>query len=126
MIVKIQVIKLRKIKRLTLFNNSTTFEITGNELDQASFHHIMEPVPGDSDKPKIMFSNGSTTNSIKISSKEKLSSDGLTNLNKFFQLNDALKASKKIIVPKDASELISQLQGAGFNVEVGTEGFTYT
>nr|WP_318028751.1 hypothetical protein [Mycoplasmopsis bovis] len=76
--------------------------------------------------PKIMFSNGSTTNSIKISSKEKLSSDGLTNLNKFFQLNDALKASKKIIVPKDASELISQLQGAGFNVEVGTEGFTYT
>ncbi len=35
MIVKIQVIKPRKIKRLTLFNNSTTFEITGNELDQA-------------------------------------------------------------------------------------------
>ncbi len=27
--------KARKIKRLTLFNNSTTFEITGNELDQA-------------------------------------------------------------------------------------------
>lgn len=118
--------KARKIKRLTLFNDSNTFEITSNELNQASFHHIMEPVPGDSDKPKIMFSNGDTTNSIKISSNEKLSSDGLANLNKFFQLNDALKASKKIIVPKDASELISQLKGAGFNVEVGTEGFTYT
>lgn len=118
--------KARKIKRLTLFNNSTTFEISGNELNQASFHHIMEPVPGDSDKPKIMFSNGDTTNTIKISSKERLSSEGLTNLNKFFQLNDVLRASKKIIVPEGANELISQLQGAGFNVEVGTDGITYT
>ncbi|WP_331696978.1 putative immunoglobulin-blocking virulence protein [Mycoplasmopsis agalactiae] len=118
--------KARKIKRLTLFNNSNTFEISGSELNQASFHHIMEPVPGDSDKPKIMFSNGDTTNTIKISSKERLSSEGLTNLNKFFQLNDVLRASKKIIVPEGASELISQLQGAGFNVEVGTDGFTYT
>ncbi|UUM25808.1 putative immunoglobulin-blocking virulence protein [Mycoplasmopsis agalactiae] len=118
--------KARKIKRLTLFNNSTTFEISGNELNQASFHHIMEPVPGDSDKPKIMFSNGDTTNTIKISSKERLSSEGLTNLNKFFQLNDVLRASKKIIVPEGARDLISQLQGAGFNVETGTEGITYT
>ncbi|TKA59391.1 hypothetical protein MBOVa_2740 [Mycoplasmopsis bovis 8790] len=118
--------KARKIKRLTLFNNSNTFEISGNELNQASFHHIMEPVPGDSDKPKIMFSNGDTTNTIKISSKETLSSEGLTNLNKFFQLNDVLRASKKIIVPEGASELISQLQGAGFNVETGTEGITFT
>lgn len=118
--------KARKIKRLTLFNNSNTFEISGNELNQASFHHIMEPVPGDSDKPKIMFSNGDTTNTIKISSKERLSSEGLTNLNKFFQLNDVLRASKKIIVPEGANELISQLQGAGFNVEVGTEGYTFT
>ncbi|MCE6061565.1 putative immunoglobulin-blocking virulence protein [Mycoplasmopsis agalactiae] len=118
--------KARKIKRLTLFNNSNTFEISGNELNQASFHHIMEPVPGDSDKPKIMFSNGDTTNTIKISSKERLSSEGLANLNKFFQLNDVLRASKKIIVPEGASELISQLQGAGFNVEVGTDGITYT
>ncbi|MCE6056303.1 putative immunoglobulin-blocking virulence protein [Mycoplasmopsis agalactiae] len=118
--------KARKIKRLTLFNNSDTFEISGDELDKASFHHIMEPVPGDSDRPKILFSNGDTTNTIKISSKERLSSEGLTNLNKFFQLNDALKANKKIIVPDGASELISQLQGSGFTVEVGTEGYTFT
>lgn len=44
----------------------------------------MELVFGDSDKFKIMFSNGDIINIIKISFKERLSLEGFINLNKFF------------------------------------------
>lgn len=116
----------RKIKRLTLYNKASSFSITSDELNKASLHHIMDPIPGDMDRPKILFSNGEETKSINITTTEKLNSDGIFNLKKFFSLNDALASSKKIIVPEGATELADQLRSSGYNVETGTGSFIYT
>ncbi|MBZ4212483.1 putative immunoglobulin-blocking virulence protein [Mycoplasma sp. U97] len=112
--------KPRKIRRLTLYNNAETFEISGDELNEASFHHMVtgEPQPP---KTEINFSNGNITKKIRITSKDRLSGDALRNLTYFFKYNDAIKASNTIQVPEDANELRDQLKSNGYNVETSND-----
>ncbi|MFZ8239892.1 putative immunoglobulin-blocking virulence protein, partial [Mycoplasmopsis bovis] len=77
-------------------------------------------------KPKIMFSNGDTTNVIKISDSNELDQKAVWNLSKFFEYNEKLKASKRINVPKDALKLKEQLERLGYKVVNQDGNIIYT
>ncbi|MFZ8230705.1 putative immunoglobulin-blocking virulence protein [Mycoplasmopsis bovis] len=116
----------RKIRRLTLFNNSEAFEISSDELSNASFEHFATDSMDPYSKPKIMFSNGDTTNVIKISDSNELDQKAVWNLSKFFEYNEKLKASKRINVPKDALKLKEQLERLGYKVVNQDGNIIYT
>ncbi len=116
----------RKIKRLTLANSNSSFEITSDELSAAGLENL---AIGEPEQPKIFFSNGYSTNSMKITLKQghtKLDPAAIDNLNKYYQYSDALKAGgKKVKVDSNATELKTQLQQLGFMVEEDN-GLTFT
>lgn len=116
----------RKIRRLTLFNNNSSFEISSDELTHASFEHFATDAMDQYSKPKIMFSNGDVTDSIRISDSKKLDSQAIWNLSKFFEYNEKLKSTKSIKVPENATELRDQLINLGYKVENSDGNITYT
>ncbi len=77
-------------------------------------------------KPKIMFSNGDVTDSIRISDSNTLDSKAIWNLSKFFEYNEKLKSTKSIKVPENASALKEQLTKLGYRVESSDGNITYT
>nr|WP_318027597.1 putative immunoglobulin-blocking virulence protein [Mycoplasmopsis bovis] len=116
----------RKIRRLTLFNNKPSFEISSDELTHASFEHFATDAMDRFSKPKIMFSNGDVTDSIRISDSNTLDSKAIWNLSKFFEYNEKLKSTKSIKVPENASALKEQLTKLGYRVESSDGNITYT
>lgn len=116
----------RKIRRLTLFNNKPSFEISSDELTHASFEHFATDAMDRFSKPKIMFSNGDVTVSIRISDSNTLDSKAIWNLSKFFEYNEKLKSTKSIKVPENASALKEQLTKLGYRVESSDGNITYT
>ncbi|WP_369024906.1 putative immunoglobulin-blocking virulence protein [Mycoplasma capricolum] len=115
----------RKITELTLYNNSSAFDISAEELNQANLHHLSTG-EGNPEKPKIYFSNGNETTSIKITGTIKLTDSGRENLNKYFEYGESLKnGSKQVQVEPGASELEKQLREWGFNVTV-SNGRSFT
>ncbi|WFQ92521.1 putative immunoglobulin-blocking virulence protein [Mycoplasma feriruminatoris] len=115
----------RKITELTLYNSGSAFDISAEELNEASLHHLSTG-EGNPEKPKIYFSNGNETKSIKITGKTKLTEEGRNNLNKYFEYGESLKyGSKQVEVDKDATELMKQLKDWGFNV-VESTGRSFT
>lgn len=104
----------RKIKRLTLFNNSDTFEISSDELNQAGFDKNIawnEPMS----RAYLYFSNGSTTSKVKIKGKTPLTSEGLRNLQVLFKIADSLNSSRSIAVEDDG--VMATLKGNGYSVQ---------
>ncbi|UWV93893.1 hypothetical protein NW062_00935 [Mycoplasmopsis cynos] len=78
--------KPRKLVRLVLYNDSETFEIDADELNNANFGVIDTY---SFSRSKISFRNGNQTRKIKITSKNgvtKLNSSGLDNLQKLITL----------------------------------------
>ncbi|CAL58984.1 Conserved hypothetical protein, predicted transmembrane protein [Mycoplasmopsis agalactiae PG2] len=116
----------RKIKRLTLANTSESFEISSDELSAAGLENL---AIGEPEPPKIFFSNGSSTKSIKIKLKDgtrQLDGSAIENLRKFYAYSDSLKAGNKSIkVDSNATELKQQLAGLGYSVEEDS-GLQYT
>ena len=109
--------KSRMIRRLTLYNNSEAFNISGEELNEAGFNkHIVSGEPGQ--KSKILFSNGNLTTKVRITGTSLLNSEGIDNLSRLYMFAEQLK--KEIIVDNNASALKSQLEGLGYSVKTSS------
>ncbi|AIA29351.1 membrane protein [Mycoplasmopsis californica] len=106
----------RKITKVTFFNDKKHFELSENDLNDAGFENIVNNPPYE--KGKIAFSNGNTTQEIKINSTTILSANAIHNLHKFIEFarnNNEFKGT--IIIQLGADELKAQLEQAGFKVE---------
>ncbi|ACU78312.1 mycoplasma virulence signal region (Myco_arth_vir_N) family [synthetic Mycoplasma mycoides JCVI-syn1.0] len=111
----------RKITELTLYNNESYFEISSDELNEANLQHLSTG-EGNPEKPKIHFSNGNNTTSIRISGKTLLSDEGRRNLDKYFEYNESLRNSgKQIQIPNGSDELKKQLEGWGYKVSTASD-----
>ncbi|ENY68814.1 Hypothetical protein, predicted transmembrane protein [Metamycoplasma auris 15026] len=104
----------RKLKNVKFFNDKEWFEITPDDLDNAQFDSVIahqEPGPP---RAKIEFSNGLSTQSIRIKGNNELSSSAISNLRILLKLSEI---GKPIQVDSGSDKLRSQLQTYGFNVE---------
>ncbi|WP_434335557.1 putative immunoglobulin-blocking virulence protein [Mycoplasma leachii] len=117
--------KSRKITELTLYNNEDFFEISADELDKANLEHLSTG-EGSPEKPKINFSNGSSTKGIRIKGTSELSESGRKNLEKYFEYSESLKfAGKQIQVDSSSNQLKEQLKSWGYSVsDSSTRSFT--
>ncbi|WFQ92523.1 putative immunoglobulin-blocking virulence protein [Mycoplasma feriruminatoris] len=110
----------RKITELTLYNNEDYFEISSEELNVANLEHLSTG-EGNPEKPKIHFSNGSQTRSIRITGKTPLNDEGRKNLNRYFDYNETLRNSgKQIQLPEGSEDLRKQLEGWGYKVSTSS------
>ncbi|WP_031489049.1 putative immunoglobulin-blocking virulence protein [Ureaplasma canigenitalium] len=106
---------VKKLRRLKLYSSGSTFDISGEELNQSQFADIMITETPQQPPTKITFGD-STTNRIKITG-QTISSVGLQNLAvllKFSGLN------KTILVDDVNSSLAAKLKSAGYLVEQGS------
>ncbi|VEU75236.1 Uncharacterised protein [Mycoplasmopsis maculosa] len=113
--------KMRKLNKIKLYNNSSVFDISTTEMNLSQFDTVLIK-QSRSPRSKIMFSNGTVTNKIRIiptKDDERLSSAGLANLSTFIQYSDGnfSKSNTEIIIPKGALDLESQLRSAGYKVK---------
>ncbi|UUD35110.1 putative immunoglobulin-blocking virulence protein [Mycoplasmopsis caviae] len=108
----------RKIKRLTLFNNSDLFEISADELNKAAFTEHIDNHP--MSKAKLFFSNGSATRQIKITGTEKLNGTGLSNL--AFMLDIAESISKQTEILAESDDNVSTLSSSGYTSKKASSG----
>ncbi|WP_208894850.1 putative immunoglobulin-blocking virulence protein [Ureaplasma diversum] len=118
---------LRKLIRLKLFNDKSTFAIDVEDLNKAQFNYVLE-IPGSMYPPtKITFSNGKQTTSIRVTSKKDLEidSNGVENLRilrDYGKESFTDKTATKIYVDPKLSKLAKQLKASGFNVIEQSEG----
>ncbi|WP_045434282.1 putative immunoglobulin-blocking virulence protein [Metamycoplasma canadense] len=115
--------KPRKLKNLKLFNDKNYFEISGDELDKSQFEDVMainEP-PFSQPPTKIEFSNGSDTDTIRITGVSSLTNKALSNLS---VLRNLSKISSPIQISPEAKELRQQLINNGYEVtDINDETF---
>ncbi|MCS4536787.1 putative immunoglobulin-blocking virulence protein [Mycoplasma sp. CSL7475-4] len=106
--------KARKISRLVLYNNSTSFTMSAQDLNNAGMEHMVdEPMQSS----KIIFSNGATTKRIKIEGNQTLTNSGIANLFKFIKFaKNGNEFSDEIEVDAEATQLKTQLQNSGLKV----------
>ncbi|QJB71542.1 putative immunoglobulin-blocking virulence protein [Mycoplasma sp. 1654_15] len=126
--------KPRRLNRIGLYNNSNTFEITAEELNEAHFDVLDTSNPFAQPKPKIFFANDSATRNIKVVANSKvqaLNSTGANNLNILLKyakqkIGDSrlFQPGQKILVNSSDTQLQQSLRNLGFNVQVDT-GITY-
>ncbi|MDP4040422.1 putative immunoglobulin-blocking virulence protein [Mycoplasma mycoides] len=110
----------RKITELTLYNTGSAFDISVEELNNANLEHLSTG-EGNPEKPKIYFSNGNETTSIKITGQGKISDRGREYLSKYFEYGESFKGRPHIVeVESGATELKKQLENWGFNVSEST------
>ncbi|QVK02539.1 putative immunoglobulin-blocking virulence protein [Mycoplasma mycoides] len=108
----------RKITELTLYNTGSAFDISVEELNNANLEHLSTG-EGNPEKPKIYFSNGNETTSIKITGQGTISDKGREYLSKYFEYGESFKGRpKQVEVESGATELKKQLENWGFNVSV--------
>nr|VZR97476.1 hypothetical protein MF5295_00330 [Mycoplasma feriruminatoris] len=108
----------RKITELTLHNTGSAFDISVDELNNANLEHLSTG-EGNPEKPKIYFSNGNETSSIKITGKGRISEKGREYLSKYFEYGESFKGKpKQVQVEQGSTELEKQLREWGFNVSV--------
>ncbi|WFQ90878.1 Immunoglobulin binding protein MIB [Mycoplasma feriruminatoris] len=111
----------RKITELTLYNNNDYFEISSEELNIANLEHLSTG-KGNPEKPKIHFSNGSQTTSIRITGTTPLNDEGRKNLDKYFEYNETLRNSgKQIQIPESSGDLRKQLEDWGYKVSTSSD-----
>ncbi|WBP83845.1 putative immunoglobulin-blocking virulence protein [Mycoplasmopsis edwardii] len=112
--------KPRKLRRLVLHNNKSSFEIDTDELNNANFE-VLDRNPMSIPKSYITFSNGSVTKYLKITSKNgvsKLNSSGLSNLSILINYsNGRFNSNTTFKVPYQDIELINQLRNLGYRVQ---------
>ena len=109
--------KDRKLRRINFYNNSTTYKMSIEDLNEAGFNeHIVSGEPGE--KSKITFSNGSGTTKIQIDGDQELSANGISNLSAMFNFAESLQ--RTIVVNNTNSPLANQLRNAGYSVESTT------
>lgn len=117
--------KARKLRRLTLFNDSDTFSISALELNKAGFkdHMILD---GNTMPPtKIMFSNEGITKYVRITGLDELNSEGITNLSVLFNLSKGLNRTE-IKIDSQSSKLGNQLKSLGYQVSMINQDDEYT
>ncbi|WP_434343876.1 putative immunoglobulin-blocking virulence protein [Mycoplasma sp. 06067-C1-B144P-99-0482-3] len=108
----------RKITELTLYNTDSAFNISVEELNNANLEHLSTG-EGNLEKPKIYFSNGNETTSIKITGQGTITDKGREYLRKYFEYGESFKGRPRIVkVESGATELQNQLRQWGFNVNV--------
>ncbi|WP_434326042.1 putative immunoglobulin-blocking virulence protein [Mycoplasma leachii] len=108
----------RKITELTLYNTGSAFNISVEELNNANLEHLSTG-EGNLEKPKIYFSNGNETTSIKITGQGTITDKGREYLGKYFKYGESFKGRPHIVeVESGATELQNQLRQWGFNVNV--------
>ncbi|AIZ55486.1 putative immunoglobulin-blocking virulence protein [Mycoplasma mycoides] len=108
----------RKITELTLYNTGSAFNISVEELNNANLEHLSTG-EGNPEKPKIYFSNGNETTSIKITGQGRISEKGREYLSKYFKYGESFKGRPHLVeVESGATELKKQLESWGFNVNV--------
>ncbi|ADR24089.1 mycoplasma virulence signal region (Myco_arth_vir_N) [Mycoplasma leachii PG50] len=108
----------RKITELTLYNTGSAFNISVEELNNANLEHLSTG-EGNLEKPKIYFSNGNETTSIKITGQGTITDKGREYLSKYFEYGESFKGRPRIVeVESGATELQNQLRQWGFNVNV--------
>lgn len=112
---------LRKLKRLKLFNDKATFSIDVEDLNQAQFNTVLD-IPGTKYPPtKIIFSNGTQTTNIRVTSNKNLDIDsiGIDNLRvlrDYGKESFTDKTATKIYVDPKLTKLAQKLRSSGFNV----------
>ncbi|VEU59184.1 putative immunoglobulin-blocking virulence protein [Mesomycoplasma neurolyticum] len=84
--------KPRKLRRLVLYNNSDTFELSIDELNNSQFSDFLVTEQPQMPKTKILFRNGNATSKLKITNKENssLTSNGIKNLNVFLEYAEGI------------------------------------
>ncbi|SYV97286.1 Uncharacterised protein [Mycoplasmopsis edwardii] len=91
-------------------------------MNEAQFADILVTSQPQMPRSKIMFSNGSTTQKIKILPTRNtisLNSDGIRHLKTLLSYSENMQLSiskTEIIVPNGATSLFSTLKNAGFKV----------
>ncbi|MDC8900763.1 putative immunoglobulin-blocking virulence protein [Metamycoplasma hyosynoviae] len=112
----------RKLKRLTLYNDSNTFEIDADELNNSQFADIMITKQPQMPKTKIFFSNRQTR-FIKISGKSgPLTEQGFRHLKVLLEYGDGLKRDT---VKTDNEEIANFLKAHGLNVDASQDDNEY-
>ncbi|BAP01184.1 hypothetical protein MCAL160_0749 [Mycoplasmopsis californica HAZ160_1] len=113
----------RKIWRATFFNDSDSYQIGNTDLENAGLENFAPPAG--MERPKILFSNGSTTTKFKITD-SSLSPTAISNLTRFAELaqNGNPSFTKTVVINSDNQALENQLTSAGFKVEKDN-GYTY-
>ncbi|MGZ9413709.1 putative immunoglobulin-blocking virulence protein [Mycoplasma sp. Z386] len=111
---------VRKLKRIKFFNNSDTFEIDADELNNAQWADILDQTLPQMPRSKIGFSNGSQTSKIKIVSKNGVNSltpEGVRNLNTLLDWSDGnFNSNTTIYVGEHDTMLYKQMQNIGKRV----------
>ncbi|QJB71551.1 putative immunoglobulin-blocking virulence protein [Mycoplasma sp. 1654_15] len=116
--------KPRRLTRIGLYNDSQTFSIDVDELNNAQFN-VLDTNPMSQPKPKIFFSNGNTTKRIEVTASGNitLNARGAQNLRILLengrQKNDDTKlfTDQRIIVDKSQTALANSLRSNGFQVD---------
>ncbi|WP_117275250.1 putative immunoglobulin-blocking virulence protein [Mycoplasmopsis edwardii] len=114
--------QIRKLNKIKLFNDSDTWTVSTVEMNEAQFADILVTSQPQMPRSKIMFSNGSTTQKIKILPTRNtisLNSDGIRHLKTLLSYSENMQLSiskTEIIVPNGATSLFSTLKNAGFKV----------
>ncbi|WP_369086028.1 putative immunoglobulin-blocking virulence protein [Metamycoplasma spumans] len=111
----------RKLNKIKFFNDSQVFAISTIDLNEAQFSDVLVTSQPQQPRSKIMFSNGKTTNKIRISptlNTLNLNYSGIRNLNTLISYSDGnfSKTSTEILVPRGAEGLYSTLKSNGFKV----------
>ncbi|MDJ1646587.1 putative immunoglobulin-blocking virulence protein [Mycoplasma phocimorsus] len=107
----------RRLKNLTLYNNSQIFNIASTELNEAQFE-VLDDSGNQFPPTKIEFSNSLTTNILKISGENNLTSEGYNNLRLLINYaKDNFGYNPTIYVDSVNSTLAQGLATRGYNVK---------
>ncbi|BBU47397.1 putative immunoglobulin-blocking virulence protein [Mycoplasmopsis felis] len=114
-------VNLRKLKRIALYNESSTWETDTDNLNKAQFAYILDKGFG-TPRSKIVFSNGNNTKNIKINPRipgHKLDGDGIANLSTLIAYSNGAftKETTNIYVPSGENNLYEQLKSLGYKVQ---------
>ncbi|VEU62612.1 putative immunoglobulin-blocking virulence protein [Mycoplasmopsis bovirhinis] len=124
---------VRRLKRIKLYNNSDTWEVSAAEMNIAQFSDILitEGPQTPDDRSKIFFSNGKTTKKIKFfalspGTGESLNAKGISNLRTLISWSDnTFNSNTEIIVQTGETKILETLKSAGFNARFETEDDLY-
>ncbi|BBA22186.1 membrane protein [Mycoplasmopsis bovirhinis] len=109
----------RMLNKIKLFNDSNIWTVTTTDMNEAQFDDIIVK-NNQYPKSKITFSNGRSTQSIRINatqSVQNLNSSGLRHLAALIEYSDGtFNRNTQILVTDGAVALYNTLKNAGYNV----------
>ncbi|QKT05370.1 putative immunoglobulin-blocking virulence protein [Mycoplasma sp. OR1901] len=104
----------RQVQRVNFANNEENYKLKLIDLEKAGFENFIPKIPG-VQEPKITFTNGNATKYLLITDNGEITSKGIQNITKFFDL--AKNLDRTIRVAKGNTSTIESLKRYGYTVE---------